>query len=87
MNEKLLEHIEEVVEAVYRLEISKIDSAFVKMIDALAPFMDAHPEIVWNDFLLDVETSYKNADYVRFADLLEYSLKPCVEEEMTAAEK
>ena len=79
MKEQILETIESLVKAIYRLEINQIDEQFIKLIDQLQNFINSRPELDWDSVLLAIQDSYMNKDYVRFADTLLYDLKPYIE--------
>ena len=72
--------IEELVEVIYRLEQNQIDKKFIELLNGLEEYIAMHQEYQWDSVLLEMQTAYANRNYVRFADLLLYELKPLVNE-------
>lgn len=78
MREQILETIDTLVKAIYKLETNKIDATFIALIDQLQTYISSRPDVDWGSVLLAIQDSYVNKDYVRFADTLLYDLKPCI---------
>lgn len=76
MGEEVKKRIDDLVEAVYKLEKSKIDERFVHMLDALDVYISNDERQGWDAMLMELQTSYINKNYVRFSDILLYDLKP-----------
>ena len=76
MEQQICETIDCLVEAIYRLELKKIDNTFVQLLDELGEYIGQRTSGVWDTLLLNIQDSYVRKDYVRFADILLYELKP-----------
>lgn len=76
MGEEVKKRIDELVEAVYKLEKNKIDERFVQMLDALDVYIKNDQRQGWEAMLMELQTSYINKNYVCFSDILLYDMKP-----------
>lgn len=76
MEKKISDTIDCLVEAIYRLEIKNIDNTVVQLLDELGEYIGQRTSEMWDTLLLNMHDSYVRRDYVLFADILLYELKP-----------
>lgn len=79
MGERLINDIDELVGAIYKVEQKQIDAKFIQMLDGLDAYIKAHQQSGWDALLMELQTAYVNKNYVQFADILLYDLKPLIE--------
>ena len=75
MEKQICETIDCLVEAIYHLEMKRLDNTFVQLLDELEEYIMQKPSGIWEELLLHMQDSYIRKDYVRFADILLYKLK------------
>lgn len=80
MDDKLVIVIDDVVDAIYKLEIKKIDAKFVELLDGLDSFIRENPDEKWDNVVIALQNAYIKKDYVEFADVLLYDIKPLIQE-------
>lgn len=76
MKYAIQKNIEQLVGAIYKLEMKKIDAEFIGLLDNIESYVELHPDENWNGVLLHIQESYVKKDYVELADALLYELKP-----------